>query len=246
MVGHFPKRVIVGYFINDIANDFAHPHSTVVDGWQVDEVYLDRDMNIVDVDRGWISQRIAESLSKSTPPGRPIISKFNEWARRYSLSAHLLRAVTNALWPNALRKTSSLGATQRGLKKGTYQYGNLEILTIYSLQQAYVGRDRLNYHDKSYSGPNRVALLNWKRHSLENGYELSVFLISLPRHWRASSFYQEFKQFLQENHIDYLDLAEITFSHPTKAEDVYWPDGHFSPEGNRIIANELIKRWGKP
>jgi hypothetical protein len=31
-IGRLPKRVVVGYYVNDFANDNAYPHSTVVEG----------------------------------------------------------------------------------------------------------------------------------------------------------------------------------------------------------------------
>jgi hypothetical protein len=61
-----------------------------------------------------------------------------------------------------------------------------------------------------------------------------------------SSFYSELKDFLRANMIDYLDLNEIASSLPIGKEDIYWRnDAHFSPAGNRVVAAELIKRWGK-
>ena len=37
-IGRLPRALFVFYYWNDIANDYAHPHSTVIDGWQVNNV----------------------------------------------------------------------------------------------------------------------------------------------------------------------------------------------------------------
>lgn len=36
-IGRFPKLVIVNIFSNDIANDFAYPHSKVLEGWLLND-----------------------------------------------------------------------------------------------------------------------------------------------------------------------------------------------------------------
>ena len=42
-----PRAIFVFYFSNDVANDYVYPHSTVMQGWQVDSVKLDRKLDPV-------------------------------------------------------------------------------------------------------------------------------------------------------------------------------------------------------
>jgi len=238
LVGHFPSRVIVGYFVNDIANDYAHPHSTVVDGWQVDDVYLDINMDKVHVDQSWISQQIAASLAAPPPPS--MASQFIQVARRYSLTMQMLSMLTRDI-----RRNISQAIKPGAVNTRVYLYKNQEIRWIYSLLETYFDPGPLKFQGNHYADPNRTALLDWKRHSLENKYELSILLIPDKDHWGKSSLYQEVRSFLKENNIDYLDLTEVALLQQIKAEEVYWrTDGHFSPAGNHLVAEELIKRWG--
>ncbi len=41
LIGRYPKRVFVGYVGNNPSNDFAYPHTTVIEGFQVDTVEVD-------------------------------------------------------------------------------------------------------------------------------------------------------------------------------------------------------------
>ena len=59
-IGTLPKKVFVGYFFNDTANDYAHPHSTVVDGWLIDDAYLDAGADITSTNT-FTSTRIAQA-----------------------------------------------------------------------------------------------------------------------------------------------------------------------------------------
>jgi hypothetical protein len=38
-IGFLPSLVFVAFFENDLQNDYAYPHSTVIDGWLVDSAY---------------------------------------------------------------------------------------------------------------------------------------------------------------------------------------------------------------
>ena len=144
-----------------------------------------------------------------------------------------------------IRRNISQAIKPGAVNTRVYLYKNQEIRWIYSLLETYFDPGPLKFQGNHYADPNRTALLDWKRHSLENKYELSILLIPDKDHWGKSSLYQEVRSFLKENNIDYLDLTEVALLQQIKAEDVYWrTDGHFSPAGNHLVAEELIKRWG--
>jgi hypothetical protein len=46
-VERLPKAVFVFHYPNDLVNDFAHPHSTVLDGWQVNTVGITQELEII-------------------------------------------------------------------------------------------------------------------------------------------------------------------------------------------------------
>jgi hypothetical protein len=43
LIGHQPKRVILTFYENDVANDYAYPHTTVIEGFEVDTYKFNAD-----------------------------------------------------------------------------------------------------------------------------------------------------------------------------------------------------------
>ena len=63
-IGVLPETILVTYSSNDIANDYAHPHTTVVSGWQMNSVTVDDDRKL-----NWQSYKNLQD-------------KLDEWERR--------------------------------------------------------------------------------------------------------------------------------------------------------------------
>lgn len=106
----------------------------------------------------------------------------------------------------------------------------------------YLVGGRLIFEENALAQANKSALLEWKAHATRNNYKLAIMLIPDKDNWGRINLFSEFKSFLQANEIERLDLQEVSRAHPRK--DMYWADvGHFSPYGNRVAAEELIKRW---
>ncbi|TMH77646.1 MAG: hypothetical protein E6H51_04890, partial [Betaproteobacteria bacterium] len=71
-IGILPKAIIVFYCANDIANDYAYPHSTVIDGWLVDNVGLDKDDKRVKISEIELRKSIDKKLLDLSLRGRSL------------------------------------------------------------------------------------------------------------------------------------------------------------------------------
>src|SRR6266478_4953026 len=71
-IGILPKAIIVFYCANDIANDYAYPHSTVIDGWLVDNVGLDKDDKRVKISEIELRKSIDKKLLDLSVRGRSL------------------------------------------------------------------------------------------------------------------------------------------------------------------------------
>ena len=237
-VGHAPKRVVLGYFVNDVPNDYAHPHSTVVSGWLVDDVLLDPNYERVRVDKPWLEQRISRSLAESAVADAGLLSSLKDVARRYSLSSHLL----NSAWHGAsqlVRGSPAAGSVDEGWQ----DYNGRRVRSLYYLPHLDQKAPAQRFKDNRFAEPNRKALQAWREHALANGYRLTILLIPPYEYPTSVDFYKDLKQFLAGNGIEFIDVAEEFRRLRTTAAVAYWIyDGHLSIEGNRIVADLLVTR----
>jgi hypothetical protein len=101
-VGREPNAVFVFFFENDVANDYAHPHSTVMDGWLMDAVTLDDANQLVHHSPDELAARLREGLDRfrraqaleEREPGRRSAA-LKGLVKRYSLSANIVNALVN-------------------------------------------------------------------------------------------------------------------------------------------------------
>jgi hypothetical protein len=238
-IGHFPKRVVIGYCVNDIADDFLYPSTTVVSGWLINSVSLDQADRLQRVDSAVLEQRVMENFEAARARQRALTAGLQDWFKRYSLTSHVMvKAMEEARKVLVFR---ALDPSQHVLNNGAF------VLTGQSLFEHVMGRyvrnGRIEY-EAAVAEPNKRALAQWHAHAHTNGYLLSVMLIP-PRHdFTNERFYDRVKAYLTKLGIDFIDLAKEFRQNRTHVNEAYWiQDGHLTPEGNRVAAEALVQRW---
>lgn len=240
-IGHMPNRVILGYSANDIANDYAYPHSTVIDGWLVDNVFLDvKDFSLVDIDKMWLTEQVLQRLKQQQASQKLSMDLVKQKLRQYSLSYHVVRYIFRFV-KGKLVSTSLVSVDDEPL----ISYKGYMLKSVYALNKEHQDGGRYRYAETKFTAPNRGALLAWQAHARQNGYNLTLILIPIHHYHDLVGFYVELKEFLDQHGIGYIDLFEEFRAGGFDPAQVYWPyDGHMSPFGNRLVAEILVRRLG--
>jgi hypothetical protein len=229
-IGALPKKVFVGYFFNDTANDYGHPQATVVRGWLIDESYLDRDLNVVRVDDERVSRQV--DLYLAARAGEPRVPKL---LLEYSFTAQV---VANA-YASIVERLGPSPPPERPFER-LAELGGPVLLDMTWLSQLQTRGGRLEYEAFRFAARNKDVIRRWKADSIARGYEL-VFLLFEPR-----DFYGELIRFLDENDVAHIDVADELHARGFRDEDIYWPhDGHFSPQGNGVVGEILSEIEGR-
>lgn len=226
-LGRYPRVVVINVIPNDVANDYAYPHSTVVDGWLVDTAKLSRTEEIVRIDEDTLRREIQKRLARRATVG--------DYARAYSLSYHLLDGMVQKV-TRKLRKLTGIDG------KGTSAYvgGGLEpkkaLQHIYGLT-AVTGA--IYAYNNPYAQPNKDVLVLWQAHAKQHHYRLLVSLIPAGTHV-TKEYYQEFEQFLREADIPFVNFTDHILRNNLRPNSLYWVyDSHFNETGNLQYANFL-------
>lgn len=222
-VGAFPRKVIVGFVPNDPANDYAHPHTTVIDGWQVDKVYLDSKYNLVTVDDAWISEQIKEKQVRfAKQRGKERNNRaFINFIKNYSITAQLANRSYHYLinWLT----NSNMG--------------------VYAVAELGTKGGHLAYDHFAFAEHNKNIVREWQAHSINNHYKLVFVLIPKISYSSEPDFYNELKRFMDISGILYIDLGDEFIRRHLNPGKIYWPnDGHLSPSGNKIAGEILSEK----
>ncbi len=220
-IGVLPKKVIVGYFFNDTANDWAYPHSTVVRGWLIDDAYVTPNLELVRVDEAFLSRAVDDWLAQ-----RRSESRAPKVLLEFSFTAQVLSGawsgVADRLWPTPPQPWFAHGPTGEPL------------FDIYHLSWMQKRSGWLAYTHFPYADANKEAIRRWHADAVARGYELEFLLFESP------DFYRELTPFLDEVGIPYVDIVAEFRKRHVRESDMYWPhDGHYSPEGNRTVGEIL-------
>jgi len=217
LIGRYPARVFVGYVGNDPSNDFAHPHSTVIHGFQVDTVAVDGEA-LVPRDMSAIEQKISKWMKTRSEPETPF-EAVKEKLKKWSLTANLIYVAKERV------KSARRGGPQ----------------PIYSLDPKYDFQQ--GYASNEITTRNRDAILAWSEDAKEHEYEL-IFLLFPPRHrFVDAEHFSGLEEFLRSHGIRLIDFATAFAASGKSADSFYWPiDAHFNPEGNVFVGEYLAER----
>lgn len=220
--GISPKTIVVSFYENDVANDFAYPHSAVMEGYQVDVKHIVKTEDGYEISREDEDilrakvRRVVETTKKQ-PPDR--LAAFRFRAKKYSLTFTLLDRAKDFLGA-----ASSNSQHQRG---------------IYSRPKIFRRNDRFWYADNPHAENNRTAILQFRKAAEHHGARLLFLLVPPMFEHLNDDYYAQLKNFLHSNDVNFVDLASA-FPQDSFPCDFYWPnDGHLNIRGNAFAANIL-------
>jgi hypothetical protein len=250
-LGRWPAKAVVFYSPTDVANDYLHPHSTVVDGGLADNARLDAENNVVRLDDGWFDElrkRIADAAASETnnPPFHPIRALM-----KYSFTLHMVNAglyyIKNQV-PSLAAYVPVLGEEPLLHWADKYEvYKGQKLYDLHRLVYLESRSGRFSYSDFPYAQANKDVLLAWQAHAAQSGYALIVVLLPAGEMGLTDDgpvqkdFYGEVKSFLTKNGIRTVDLGEELEKREIDPGSIYWEGGnsHFSIDGN-ILVGEIL------
>ena len=209
LIGHEPKRVILTFYENDVANDYAYPHTTVIEGYEVDTYKFDPvQFQLVARDMHQINHDILAGIN---PKSQSLPIQIDAWFDQYSLTWNLL-------------------------KIGVKQAQGKELETIYGISEGVnYGKDR-GYGTAEVTKKNREGLDLWINDAQQKHYELVMILIPPKLHHANTQFYGGLRDYLDTKKVRYYDLTEPFYASKKRSEELYWlNDGHLSNEGNTFV-----------
>ncbi len=226
-IGQPPSLVVVNYVANDMADDYAFPTTTVVDGWTVPRYELDANDDLVPITDEEIRSRLASALA---------VRERSWWqslmiaVRRYSATANLVLAASGkgAGCPQiAARQTPADDSATPPERRGTWQL---------------TGKQNLYpWHNLRWSEPNRSALLEWQAHAKSQGYALVVALVGYAQTDDVANYFRLLREDLEREGINVIDSSPDLATTPRPQAYFFPMDGHFNSEGQDFYAEFLLR-----
>jgi hypothetical protein len=216
LIGFFPKRVILTFYENDVANDYAYPHTTVIEGYEVDTYKFNAEQfQLVPRDMAQIREDIQAGINPRSQDWR---IRLDSWLDGHSLAWNLL-------------------------KVGVKQVKVKELATIYGISEGVnYGKDK-GYATAEVSKKNRDALDLWINDTKKHHYELVIILIPPKLHHANTTFYGGLRDYLTIKNVSFYDLTEPFNSSMKRSEELYWlNDGHLHNEGNIFVGKFLAEK----
>jgi hypothetical protein len=215
LIGHQPKRVILTFYENDVANDYAYPHTTVIEGYEVDTFKFNTDQfQLIPRDMVQVKQDILAGINPRT---QNLTTRIDAWLDKYSLSWNLF-------------------------KVGVRQAKGKELATIYGISEGVnYGKDK-GYATADVTTKNREGLNLWINDAKKNNYELVLVLIPPKIYHANTNFYGGLRDYLSAKNVRFYDLTEPFNASKKRSEQLYWlNDGHLHNEGNTFVGEFLAK-----
>ena len=251
-LGRWPQRVFVVYSPTDTANDYMHPHSTVIDGGLSDTKMLDSNYDIVPLDQGWFDQvRADRAVSKPTENGAPTSFSVSRTLLTYSITAQLANAGLHALNNRAPAIGRHIGVLGDEPLLEWYDkyfvYKGQKLYDLHRLTHMQAADGILQYENFKFAAQNKAIIKQWRDHALANGYSLEFLLphpgssmLNSPEN--ATNFYKEFMAYLSSLGIKYHDLIAELAKRKINPDDLFWVnDSHMSGEGNVTVGEILAE-----
>jgi hypothetical protein len=251
-LGAWPERVLVFYSPTDTANDYLHPHSSVIDGGLADVRMLGRNNEIVNLDQGWFDQIRAErQAARPSAAGEPTTFSLSRFLMQYSLSAQILYAVLHMIADVSPWYAEHIGVLGEEPGLDWYDkycmYKGKKLYDLHRLTHFQTDVGFLQYSEFEYADNNKKIIREWRDHARANGYRLEFVLPhpGPPRTYdeeTVTNFYKEFIAYLTSLDLKYYNLIEELEKREIDTEDLYWEeDNHMSGRGNRVVGKILAE-----
>jgi len=224
-IDRVPQSIIIFYCHNDVVNDYLYPHSTVLNGWLLDRVYLDGDDELVWLSEFELARRLSKRLEKiETQKAPSLLMTWKDAAKHYSMAANIADYV----------KDSMLETIDGG--------DTAALKAFYTLPVENGGV--FSYSDNLMARKNKEAIHNFKTFAAKHGIQLAMVLIPPKVEADNTHWYEELRAFLDTNEIRYIDLAEAFAARKIDTSKIYWyNDSHFNPAGNELVATIVIESF---
>jgi hypothetical protein len=222
----YPSIAVVNVSYNNIENDYAFPHTTVVDGWQVDTARVSGDGSIVLRQLDDIRDEMQKIMADAESPSLKF--RVQRFIGHYSASAQIVNAMK--------QRFDAWFAADQAPSNDTLGH-------IYTL---FRGSD-VHQFDTSFADRNREALLTWQQDAKRNNYRLVIALIPPARQLSDQTYYSALRQFLAAHDFEYYEFSRsrVVMDNAAAAMTYYWQfDPHFSIEGNAAYAEFLVESLG--
>lgn len=260
-----PKLIILGYYMNDLGNDYLFQESTIVEGFLVTK------RKIADYLTGEIEVRddaFLESRAKRYEK-KMLCSRFDNYANCKSIFQKSKNWLSeNLLVSGKIESMASAGKRLLRKIKGLFLKGNITKKDKTELQEdiyatdylAFYSTERLPWLKKAWADHlNNLAA--FKRYADSMGSRLLIVII--PAKFQVYDYLQKDKlidigqpntilhKFLNREGIDYFDLLQPMKSYADTRpkrwldpeKDLYWRiDGHWNSKGNRL-AGLLVSEY---
>jgi hypothetical protein len=225
-LGFHPAIVIVNISYNDIENDYAFPHTTVVDGWQVEKVQIRGDGSIVSRQLDEITDTMERIMADARNPS--LRYRVQRFIGHYSASAQIVYALK--------RLSQSWFAIDEARS-------NDSLSSIYMLFRG----STIHQFDTEFADRNRQALLTWQQDAARNQYRLVIALIPPAKQLTDQEYYGTLREFLATHDFEYYEFSRspVVANNAASAIEYYWQfDPHFSIKGNAAYAEFLAQSIG--
>jgi len=253
-IGRLPEALFVFYYWNDVVNDHIHPHSTVIDGWQVNTVSIDEHRRLVRHTDQELARQVAYKL-KQHAEERPEEIPATWWGRirvlliRYSLTANLVKSLK--------QRVTRMGRPTAAPRAMPVPMGIHDLMChplsrdIYALICPDLNEGDSWFADNPIARENKSALLAFRDFAARNRLPSVVVLLPVgpledPQGGDKLNLehYREVRDFLDAEGIRFVDLTLRFHARGLTIRELYWrEDPHLNPTENRAVAEALIEEF---
>jgi len=217
-----PTTLIVAFTPNDIANDFTHPHTVVVNGYLVDQVHLFLG-NGAWVPRWTPLDELEHEVRKREPAKAPLSTgeRLAFEVSKVSLSVSVAFNAWKARTTPPIRWDPSLG------------------MPIY-VRELWERSGHLWYSGSPYVLRNRAALRDFAEFSRRSGARLLLVLIPELSHAQQPGYFRELLAYADSLGVETLDLGREFARRHLDASALYnFGDPHLNSRGHQAVAEAI-------
>ena len=215
-MGYKPDIVIVSITGNDVDNDFFFPHSTIIDGWMIEDVKWCLQEN----ELYW--ERIEHTKLQKQYTSYNHGEEFNFERIKKTIKYYSASSVLTYVYVKKIKKRYTKNKDNKKCNFSKSPYGF----------EDYV------YNSSSFSLANRETIKKWIEDSKKNNYKIYFsFIGNYYKH------YNQQKTFINSLSGDTIDFNEWIKEKKIKNKELYWKyDGHFNIKGNKEYSKFLINK----
>lgn len=226
-----PKLIVVGYYLNDLQDDYTFPQKTVVDGVLFDKRVL------VDTYAGKINEKSESEIDEAIKKADSFSTKFHYWAGKHSVLYSIYQKIALAQ-----KKTVAYDIAFVPVEKAPY------------LKQAWDAHlnNISQFKDlaRRYNAQLLIVIIPAKEQVYPFLFNAGNTAINIEQPQKI------LRNYLESENIDYFDLLQLFREYADQKprqfldseKDLYWKsDGHWNIKGNHLagylVAEHILKNY---